>query len=590
MTIIWRLVLFAPFFIPAHFYPVPTYPEELIAAILIVSLGVCGILSRKSRVNGNQLIIWWLGLGAIWMLSWVSNQKAVVSGAFFYQIFWVLGLIALVAGASLKEKVGKDKLIDISARTLVFSGFLYAALGLFGYYGGLKFVIPWLTSDQSRLVGLMGHPNLSGLYLAMSLAAFGYFLYSGRHRLLEFKSVLVLLALCLAGVLTGSRAFFVILSVQVFLSLYWMLRMQGREKREIGRLSAAIIFQCSALLLSVLLFFAFPPVDEVLSQRLTEIGVLERQSSSEMLAERFQRTEQPRLGEWRKVFQGTEVIDNIWVGVGPGSYSEFSVAADAVIEDPYRNGKTWRNAHNIFLMAFVEWGVIGVVFVFCFFVFLLFCFLGSNKNPGNYFVWLALVAIITHNLIEFSLWHLQFLVVFLILLSTQIKTVSFSLSSPSLRWVVVIPIILLSSWIGIASSRDFSKMVYLFSKPDVGEEDVKTLDLVAQNSLWRPYSRLVMYFRLNPYATGIDNQLKEATAIAEWSPMNLILMRQASLTAALGQDKLACKRIHRATELYPAIIPTLEEELVYLESQGALSSLEEMSACFSKKSSVDVRR
>ena len=95
-----------------------------------------------------------------------------------------------------------------------------------------------------------------------------------------------------------------------------------------------------------------------------------------------------------------------------------------------------------------------------------------------------------------------------------------------------------------------------------------------------------MYYRLNPYATGIENQLKEATAIADWSPGNLVLMRQASLTAALGKEELACERISRATELYPAIIPTLEEELVYLESQGAPFDLRRMLVCFSKTGAV----
>jgi len=580
MPIIWRLILAAPFFIPAHFYPVPTFPEELVSAVLIVSLGTHAIISNKARIHGNQLIVWWLGLGVIWLFSWLLNQKTVVSGAFFYQLFWVLGLIALMAGASLNKQVVKENLMEISARALTFAGFLYAAIGLFGYYGGLKFVVPWLNSDQSRLVGLMGHPNLSGLYFAMALAAFGYFIYSGRHRLFEFKSLIFLLVVCLAGILTGSRAFFVILFAQLFLAALWVLRARSHDKLNEGGSSRAFRYQLSALLLSITLFFLFPPVDELISEKLTAAGVLNRQSSSEMLAERFQRTEQPRLGEWRKIVQGSGIIDNIWVGVGPGSYAEFSVAADAVIEDPYRNGKTWRNAHNIFLMAFVEWGVVGLVFIFGFFGFLLVCFLRSTRDAGNYFVWLALVAIITHNLVEFSLWHLQFLVVFLVLLSTQVRTVSFTLSSPSLRWIVVIPVILLTLWVGITSSRDFARMVYLFSKPDVGEEDVRTLDLVAQSALWRPYSRLVMYYRLNPYATGIENQLNEATLIAEWSPMNLVLMRQASLTAATGQDDLACERIARVTELYPAIAPTLEEELVYLESQGVPVNLEQMERCF----------
>ena len=132
------------------------------------------------------------------------NQKEVVTGAFFYQLFWVLGLIAIVVGGSLKSELGKEKLLFISAKTLVFAGFLYAAVGLFNYYGGLKFIIPWINSDQSRLVGVMGHPNLSGLYLSISLAAFGYFIYRRKHQLLEFRSIIFMLVVCLAGVLTGS--------------------------------------------------------------------------------------------------------------------------------------------------------------------------------------------------------------------------------------------------------------------------------------------------------------------------------------------------------------------------------------------------
>lgn len=586
MRSLWLLVLVVPFFIPAHFYPIPTYPEELIAAVLVTALGIVAVITNKNQVRVNSLLIWWFAVGVIWLISWFFNQKNIVSGAFFYQLFWVLGVFALMGASALNENLGKEKLIQFSARVLVFAGLLYAALGLFGYYGGLKFLVPWLSSDQSRLVGIMAHPNLSGLYLAISLAAFGYFIYLRKHRLFEFRSLVFILVVCLAGVLTGSRAFFVILFAQLLLTALWIYFPRRPERNPTTFLPQAFKYQLLVTFVSGFLFFAFPPVDVLISEKLTESGVLNRQSSSEMLAERFNRTEQPRLGEWRKILQGTEVIDNVWVGVGPGAYSEFSVAADDVIEDPFRNGKTWRNAHNIFLMAFVEWGIVGVAFIAAFFVFLIICFFKAERNAGNYFVWLALGAILTHNLVEFSLWHLQFLVVFLVLLSTQTKNVSLKLTSPSVRWIVVIPVVLLTVWMSTTSTRDFFKMVDLFASADVGQEDVRTLDLIAQNSLWRPYARMVMYYRLNPYATGIENQLKEATAIADWSPGNLVLMRQASLTAALGKEELACERIARATELYPAIIPTLEEELIYLDSQGAPFDLGRMMSCFSDAGSV----
>lgn len=581
MNSLWLLILVAPFFIPAHFYPIPTYPEELLAAVLITALAIAAVISSKRQLRVNQLLFWWFGIGVVWLVSWIFNQKTVVSGGFFYQLFWMFGVFALIGAAGLNQTLGKEKVGRVSARTLVFSGFLYAAIGLFGYYGGLKFVIPWMASDHSRLVGIMSHPNLSGLYLSISLAAFGYFIYVRKHRLFEFRSLVFILIVCLAGVLTGSRAFFLILFAQLLLTVLWFLVSRRSERNPATGLPQAFKYQILVTFVSVALFFAYPPVDGLISQKLTEGGVLNRQSSSEMLAERFNRTEQPRLGEWRKILQGVEVIDNLWVGMGPGAYSEFSVAADDVIENPFRNGKTWRNAHNIFLMAFVEWGIVGVTFITAFFVFLIICFIKAERNAVNYFVWLALLAILTHNLVEFSLWHLQFLVVFLVLLSTQTKNLSLKLTSPSLRWFVVIPVVLLTIWMSTTSTRDFFKMVDLFAKADVGEEDVRTLDLIAQNSLWRPYARMVMYYRLNPYATGIENQLKEATAIAEWSPGNLVLMRQASLTAALGQEELACDRIARATELYPAIIPTLEEELVYLKSKGSPFDLSRMMSCFS---------
>lgn len=584
MAIIWALLLVAPFFIPLHFYPIPTFPEELVAALLLVALSVCAILRSRSRVHINQLIFWWLGIGAIWFLSWQFNQKQVVSGAFFYQLFWVLGLFALVAGESLKVEFGTQKLIYFTARVLAFSGFLYASVGLFGYYGGLKFLLPWMSNDYPRLYGVLAHPNLSGLYLSLSLAAFAYFINIGSHRILQFRTLVFVFVVCLAGILTGSRAFFVILFAQFFVTGLWFFSTRGGSLGNKLFGSQCIKYVLSVIILSVAMFTAFPPVDQMISKKLTDSGFLSRSTFSEMIAERYSRSDQPRLGEWRKILQGTEVIEDPLVGVGPGAYSEFSVAADAVVENPFRNGKTWRNAHNIFLMSFVEWGVIGLIFIVVFFGFLAFKFFKAERSAENYFVWLALSAILTHNLVEFSLWHLQFLIIFLVLLSTQVRTLSFRLTSPSLRWLIVVPIVLLTLWITSTSSRDFMKMVYLFSKPEVGQEDVRTLDLVAQNSLWRPYARMVMYYRLNPYSTGIENQLKEATVIAEWSPGNLVLMRQASLTAALGEEELACKRIARATELYPAIKATLDEELVYLESNGAPVNLDKMRNCFSQNS------
>ncbi len=580
MLVLWACILILPFLIPAHFYPLPTYPEELVTTILVVGLGVVGVLSTKRKVYVTNLMILWLVVGIIWYVSWLFNKKEIVSGALFYQIFWVVGFVALIGSSAFIARIGKQKFFALSSRVLVFSGFLYAMTGLFTYYGGLKFIVPWISVDQSRLVGLMGHPNLSGLYLAISLSAFGFTLSKKLNRPLQLQSVVFILIVTLAGVLTGSRAFFVILMAQCLFGAAWYFLLRNGAVSSRSYIKVPFFYQLFVLGLSGILFFAYPPIDRVISESLAKHEVLNRQSASEMLIDRYQAAGQPRLGEWRKIVQGIEVIPNIWLGGGPGSYPEFSVAADEVIDNPYRNGKTWRNAHNVFLMAFVEWGVIGCIFIFFLFSYILRLFVKSEKNPGNYFIWMSLVAIIIHNLVEFSLWHMQFLIIFLVFLTSQVKIYALRLTSPSLRWVSVVPVAILTIWMSFNSSLDYARMVYLFSKPDIGAEDIRTLDLVAQNSLWRPYSRLVMYYRLNPVATGIEGQLEEATAIAHWSPLNLVLMRQASLTAAVGKGALACKRISRATELYPAIAATLDEELVYLSSQNLPIMLEEMRACF----------
>jgi O-antigen ligase len=582
MPILWFAILTLPFFIPAHFYPLPTYPEELVTSILVIAFGITGLLSSRRKIAVSDVTFLWLAFGFVWLLSWLVNQKSVVAGAFFYQIFWVLGLFALIVGSSFVNKYGRKRVSELTARFFVFSGFLYAATGLFSYYGGLKFVIPWIKADYPRLMGLMEHPNLSGLFLAISLAAFWLCVAKRGERLFHPKHVVFVLLVVLAGVLTGSRAFFLILLVQLVHALVFYLRSRKAVTGydQAGNRSA-VIYQAGVFALAVVLFFAYPPVDKELSEALTESGFLERQATSEMLSERFQARGQPRIGEWRKIFQGYSVIDNVWVGVGPGAYPVFSVAADSVIDQPFRNGKTWRNAHNILLMAFVEWGVVGVALVIATLFFLLRAFLRSAQDPQNYFVWSAIAAILAHNFVEFSLWYLPFLTIFLVLLSTQFKVRTFTISSPVLRWVAVIPTVLLSAWIGAVSTRDYAQMVYIVSKPEVGEQEIKALDLIAQNSMWRPYARLVMYYRLNPFATGIENQLREVSAIAEWSPMNLVLMRQASLTAALGEKELGCKRIRRATQLYPSIAPTLDEELVYLDSKGLPIDLPAMRKCFS---------
>tara|TARA_R110000823_G_scaffold266706_2_gene386473 strand:- start:261 stop:2030 length:1770 start_codon:yes stop_codon:yes gene_type:complete len=580
MLVLWACVLIVPFLIPAHFYPLPTYPEELVTTILVVGFGIAGVFSTKRRVYVSNLMMLWLVAGIIWYISWFFNKKEVVSGALFYQIFWVVGFFALIGSSALIARIGKQQFSTLSARVLVFSGFLYAMTGLFTYYGGLKFIIPWISVDQSRLVGFMGHPNLSGLYLAISLSAFGFALSKKINRPLQLQSIVFVLIVTLAGVLTGSRAFFVILIAQCLFGAAWYFLLRGGMASSRACVKAPFFYQLFVLGLSGILFVAYPPTDRIISESLAEHEILNRQSTSEMLMGRYQAAGQPRLGEWRKIVQGIEVIPNIWLGVGPGSYPEFSVAADEVIDNPYRNGKTWRNAHNIFLMAFVEWGIIGCIFVFSLFSYIFYLFVKSEKSPENYFIWLSLTAIIIHNLVEFSLWHMQFLIVFLVLLTSQVKIYALRLTSPSLRWVSVVPVVILTIWMSFMTSLDYARMVYLFSKPEIGAEDIRTLDLVAQNSLWRPYSRLVMYYRLNPIATGIEGQLNEATAIAHWSPLNLVLMRQASLTAAVGESALACKRINRATELYPSIAATLDEELVYLNSQNLPVMLGEMRACF----------
>src|SRR5690554_3053132 len=582
MVIFWSILLTLPFFLPMHFYPLPTYPEELITAIWVVFFASFVVLKNKNRIYANSLLFWWVGFGIVWLISWSFNVKQISSAAHFYQIFWVIGSLAILCASGLIASEGRERAVYVAARVLVFAGFLYASLGLFNYYGGLKFLIPWISKDEPRLVGLMAHPNLSALYLALSLSAFVFLVKKKDFAVNYFLYFVYIFVVLYAAVLTGSRAFYLILFAQLVLSLVWLFVLPNYERRQ-GSNKKVVFLQAVLLVASISFLFTSAPIDRSISGYLKEKEVLVRVSADEMLSQRFSAAGQPRLGEWRKIVEGWAVIDNILVGVGPGSYSEFSVKADEVILDPYRNGKTWRNAHNIFLMAFVEWGILGVLFTVAFLVYGTYIFINCKKDGYSLFLWSVLVSIFSHNLVEFSLWHMQFLVLFIFFFSFLLPQKLYRISFPATRWALVVPAVILTLWFSYSSGKDFNRMVYLFSKPDIDRGDVKHLDLVAQNTLWRPYSRLVMYFRLNPYSTGLENQLREASLVVEWSSLNLAMMRQASLTAGLGNGDLACVRISRASELYPAIVPTLREELAYLVSEGLPIDLDKLESCFAKR-------
>lgn len=387
------LLVVAPFFIFSGHFPIASFYGEFSAAV-VFSLLVFFVLSI-GRVLQFPCIALVPLLFCLVNWHYRFRLEALYSGQ---HTLWlqVLGLVVLVlvAFATLKEEVGRERLVVTSAIAL-----LVATVGsvLLSLAQIARIDLPGLMSGEpDYFYANIGQRNHYGDLMALGLASLLYLLVRFPERG-SLKYFLPLVGLGLG--LSSSRSIWLYLGLLGFLA--WRLRKYEPE-------SYRLIWRY--WLAAVVLFVA---AESVLPYWISNYEAPTARIATQMVA-----GGELRLAIWSEAVK--IIAENPWSGVGyqNGPFWHFLMQAkdhNPLFRSQY-DGLYLENYHNLILQLGVEFGIGGLFFGLCLAFFVIRACWRVNDSHG----WLAasLMGIIfIHAMLEYPLHYVNFLLLFVVLMA-----------------------------------------------------------------------------------------------------------------------------------------------------------------------------
>src|SRR6266704_714308 len=262
-------------------------------------------------------------------------------------------------------------------------------------------------------------------------------------------------------------------------------------------------------------------------------------------------------------------LSSPFFGIGFGEYAWHAFELSAGLQGPFPQGLD-RHSHNLFLQLLAETGIAGLL---CFAI-PLACWLWRmpwrNLAPERCWAIGVLAVVGLHSMVEFPLWHANFLGMFALL---------FGMVSPG--GVVVEPtrlrrgLVLVLVLAGILSARGvwsdyraFERWYLALEAKSArggipGKSDLESLMELREGSLFGPYFERIASEAIALDESDLEDKLAFNTQVMRAYPMPSVVLRQIALLALSGRDAEALRTARAAMKIYPQgtreWMPTLEK-------------------------------
>lgn len=562
-----------PFLNFFHTYPLPTFYTEWIA----FTLGTVALLALPFAPRGERAAIPFLTVGLVGLLLVLLIQVAV--GMIVYVERSLLGaLYALWAallvwlGAYLRERVGLERAVRTLQVFTAFGGFLAAMTGFVMYYGieiaGFRLISGAATQG---MFGTVGQRNNFANYLSCALASVVFL--RGQGRLGLPLATLLAAPIALALVLSVSRSAWVFVALTA-LSAAWTFWLGDR-----GRCKPLLMFSLFALGL-----FAF---FNVLAAETSWFAGPEPQSAS--LAGRWLQTLIPgeeRLGVLLRGYLFEEAwrmfTEHPWLGVGFGQF-----AGDLLEHGASFNGvdsSMDRHSHNAPLQLLAETGLAGALCVAVPLASWLRRLPWSRPSVETGWI-IAVVAIeAAHSMVEFPLWHANFLGLTAIVLGYAARP-ALELSYSRLRQAALGAVVLA----GVATAgkvfADYRSFEGWYREVDalqrrklpITRTQLDELADLRADSFFAGYYEMLAAEIVAWNRENLQAKLELNARVLRFIPIPTAVLRQAVLLSLQGERGEAARVLSRLATIYPSMLPEYSARIEELarEDPAAFAALAE---------------
>ena len=380
-----------PFLQSRHYFPLPLFYSEWLAAVL--GLAALSVLIAPRYAQGlplPRIALLPMALAVLLLLDLVLLKVAYLEQVFLalLYLFWTAALMVL--GALLRREIGLAPLCTALAWFVVAGGVLNAVAGILQHYelrGPLESVIA--SKVLQRAYGNLVQPNHFANHLALALASLGLLMVQGRvsQRVAAIVAAILLFSLALTASI--SAWFYVVLLLILAILLYTRDRSIAHRHLVVYALAVLLGFALAQGLASTP-WLAGPMPLETATERLFEsvpsFGV--------------------RLQLWHEALLIFLQAPVLGVGFGQFAWHHFTLADTAGVT-PLLG--LFHNAHNIVLQFLAEMGAAGALILLAGVAVWLW---GLRRvTIGVEYRWLlSLLGVLgLHSFSEYPLWYTYFL-------------------------------------------------------------------------------------------------------------------------------------------------------------------------------------
>ncbi|TMG92351.1 MAG: hypothetical protein E6H72_07120 [Betaproteobacteria bacterium] len=543
------LMVSVPFLLPYHYFPFPTFYTEWFAFVIgLAALGVMGLAPSRHAVPLPAMSPGLFALTFVLVVQVALGEVAYPLRSALGALYSIWAAFIVMLGAWLGSEMGENAVSHSLQWWLAIAGALVAASGFFQIYhtplpAGMIFVSP----PNTAMFGVIGQQNNFANYLGLTLLSVA-FLYS-REALGASPALLMSLLMSTGMALSGSRSSwaYMLINLAVVPLLY-----RAGSPEEAKRILRFVLF--------ALMVFVLVQLMNLYTDVFTGPGGKASSSGQRLMLEKNL--------EISGTGRGQLFLYVLGAGFGEYAWRAFELAMDLPGFVP---AGIDRHSHNLFLQLLAETGIVGLLCVAVPLASWFYRMGWRHLTPVRCWALGVLAIMGLHSMLEFPLWHADFLGVFALL---------FGLVSPAFAAIDLnrvrrgfFLIVLVSGGLtarGVWSDyREFEQWyLKLEAKGKRGDpfdgRDFETLlAFQEKGSFFAPY-----FERLLTEATELDerdlnDKLALNTQVMRLYPVPSVVHRQIVLLALAGRGGEAARTLRAAVRVYPEFtrywLPKLDE-------------------------------
>lgn len=547
MTRILLFLLFsAPYLIFYRTFPDQTFLYEAVTAFLVLVIFVFLTARAKKVVFWSPVIFLWLVWGIALAASIATNHYPLkaIWNSYFYA--WLITGLAIISFSQITARHGIESFSEIISLGLLVAGIIGAAFGFAQFYGLFPEGWDFIPGVSSRLVGIFGQPNTTGVFCLLAISSAAYLF--NMQRIGWLGVTLFNVPLGMAVLATGSRTAWIgLAAIAIYEIIGW-----ARQRQETS--PSSIKYRRLPLVTAFLGVILMAPVDRLVFTALPDSVLPERPLVGDVASHRSSDVAgNARWTIWDNTYE--LVKENAVLGVGAGKFGAAYFRSFSDGAHDFQANSYLGNAHSLPLMVAAEFGLLGCMALLAAIIFLIVKYKPFSGLYGaeKTFAFSVIGIILIHSATEYPLWNLSFTVLLFAMSVFLFPLRKLTVASPRLVTLCGVSL----GGVGLLMLANYVFLFWSMAAVVNGwggknaDRDYATLSSMEYDGLFGHKARFLKYNFFDTNGLTSEFEIKRTREMLDLYPSSIVVSRY-SIMAIVNDLDGGCEWTSRAIRYYPA--------------------------------------